>query len=674
MVVAVCSHCELAVEENGYSKRQWRKERNDRVCIICVDKANAAKREAREKRKIDSALAKKAKLEKKAKRDEKFQLELGVSFSNTPLLERPSLQQLQTCIDVLRWTDKNQKEFLEPQYKIVRKLLLSHSLINSQLESVKKHQLKKIERSSRNARKQKDLVHDRDRINKCKLRAERRAKLNALLHSTNSNVPLIPDGSVESTRTIENSQVRIETVKDQELSPCGGAEGEVGRIEGGDIDDYENGIIGSSEENMLKRPRSCYICKTRFQKLHHFYDQLCTDCSEINWFKRHQVADLHGRVVLLTGARVKIGFQCGLKLLRCGATLVATTRFPKDCAARYAAVDDFDTWKHRLMIFGLDLRDLASLERFCDVLKEKLPRLDAIINNACQTIRRPTSYYSHLMEIESTPVCNLPLQLNVLLAANERFNENLLSNEKSGIACLQSAQLLQSKIDEKNELLLNKKQLDSMSSAEKSQVVLTPSDNLSVEERERLFPKNVFDVNGQQVDLRRRNTWLLKLDEVETPEIAEVFAINALAPFVINSRLKPLMMKAKEQPTHVGNERGPCPRFIVNVSAMEGKFYRYKNANHPHTNMAKAALNMMTRTSASQYARDGIYMTSVDTGWINDENPLEKAATIAKENNFQTPIDEVDAAARVLDPLLMGVNGGELIYGKFLKDYRESEW
>ena len=125
---------------------------------------------------------------------------------------------------------------------------------------------------------------------------------------------------------------------------------------------------------------------------------------------------------------------------------------------------------------------------------------------------------------------------------------------------------------------------------------------------ETLFPEGQTDVNEQQVDLRTVNSWLLRMHEVSTPELAEVFAINALAPFILNSKLKSLM--AATAPGEY--------KFIVNVSAMEGKFYRHKSPNHPHTNMAKAALNMMTRTSAADYAESKIYMTAVDTGWIND--------------------------------------------------------
>lgn len=177
------------------------------------------------------------------------------------------------------------------------------------------------------------------------------------------------------------------------------------------------------------------------------------------------------------------------------------------------------------------------------------------------------------------------------------------------------------------------------------------------------FPEGLTDVTGQQLDLRAVNSWVLLLEQIDPVELVEVFAVNALAPFILNSRLKPLMLRGEA-----------TPKFLINVSAMEGKFYRYKGPEHPHTNMAKAALNMMTRTSAQSYARDRIYMNSVDTGWINDENPFEKAADIATDNNFQTPIDEVDAAARVIDPIMIGINEQSFPFGMFFKDYTETEW
>ena len=179
------------------------------------------------------------------------------------------------------------------------------------------------------------------------------------------------------------------------------------------------------------------------------------------------------------------------------------------------------------------------------------------------------------------------------------------------------------------------------------------------------FVAGKTDVNGQQLDLREHNSWTATLDEVATAEVVEAQAINCVAPFILCSKLQPLLAKAAQL-------RGRA--FVVNVSAMEGKFYRYKTPNHPHTNMAKASLNMLVRTCGADLAkRLHIYMTAVDTGWINDENPAPKAYRTA-QTGFQTPIDEVDAAARILHPVFDGIVCETPLSGVFLKDYGETEW
>lgn len=402
----------------------------------------------------------------------------------------------------------------------------------------------------------------------------------------------------------------------------------------------------------LHDPRNCYVCKKQFTDLHFFYDCMCKQCGDLNYQKRYQTTSLAGRVALITGARVKIGFQAALMMLRAGATVIATTRFPIDAALRYPREEGYAVWGRRLHVHGLDLRHVPSVELFTRFVEQTYGRLDILINNAAQTVRRPPGFYAHLMEREEQSFKALPHEVQMLLE-NHRACTNQLAlagipDEEAGSIRSASWHEEQSGIGLRD-------------SARLSQV---PYGQDCDPGSESFFPQGMVDADLQQVDLRRTNSWRLRLGEIPTTEMLEVQLVNSVAPFILCNRLVPLMRR-----DHTGQKH------IVNVTAMEGKFFRFKkDERHPHTNMAKAALNMMTHTSAADLARDGIYMNAVDTGWVTDEDPVALSEFKQKIHDFQPPLDIVDGAARVCDPFFDGILTGKHWSGKFLKDYFPIDW
>jgi NAD(P)-dependent dehydrogenase (short-subunit alcohol dehydrogenase family) len=404
----------------------------------------------------------------------------------------------------------------------------------------------------------------------------------------------------------------------------------------GRIDDETRGLpllsatTGATAGTLL-RARACYTCKNRYTEVDAFYHQLCPPCAALNRSRRDARTDLTGRRALLTGGRAKIGMYIALRLLRDGAHTTITTRFPGDAVRRFAAMPDSEDWLHRLRVVGIDLRDPAQVVALADSVAEQGP-LDILINNAAQTVRRSPEAYAPLAAAEAAPLPDGPLPELITFGHVADARPAVIAGPVPHWTPTPQAL---------------------------TALALTAGSASP----ERIAAELAIDAGGLVPDLHEVNSWTQRVNDVDPIELLEVQLCNTTAPFILVSRLRRAMAASSAR-----------RKYVVNVSAMEGQFSRaYKGAGHPHTNMAKAALNMLTRTSAKEMLdTDGILMTAVDTGWITDERPHPTKMRLADEG-FHAPLDLVDGAARVYDPIVRG-ELGEDVHGCFLKDYTPAAW
>ncbi|WP_430411636.1 SDR family oxidoreductase [Kordia sp.] len=358
----------------------------------------------------------------------------------------------------------------------------------------------------------------------------------------------------------------------------------------------------------LNVPKNCYCCNASYKLAHSFYNRLCPSCAEINYENRFKNLDFSNRNIILTGGRVKIGYATALKMLRSNANLTVTTRFPANALDQFRQEEDYESWAANLVVYGLDLRNLKSVENFIHYYKSNHETLDILINNAAQTIKYTDQYYTPLLTKEQQ-LLNDFSEIKHLIA-----NETPVANVK----------LLENHI-EKNFLELNR--------------------------------------FGQPIDNRSKNSWNATLEEISMQELIEVNLINQISPYFLIKELLPLLKNSTFKRKH-----------IINVTSSEGQFsYNNKTMYHPHTNMTKAALNMMTRTSAMAFEEDHIYMNAVDVGWVST-GARESLRKTQFQKGYIPPLDPVDGAARIVHPIYENEKNNTIFTGKLLKNYAVVDW
>jgi len=364
----------------------------------------------------------------------------------------------------------------------------------------------------------------------------------------------------------------------------------------------------SSNYYDLLKPKNCYACNSLYSKMHFFYGRMCPSCAEFNYDRRFDELDLSKSNVIITGARVKIGYAAALKLLRANANVIATSRFPAFALNQFMQEEDYSAWKDRLTVYGLDLRNLKAVEEFIQFFKANFTTLDVLINNAAQTIKYPDNHY-------------LPISKGENQLLKQLSSSRLIKNTTP---VLQQEKLLES------------------------------SENL-----------DDFEINrfGQPVDKRMKTSWNSTLEEISMYELLEVNLINQISPYFLIKELTPQFEKSNTK-----------HKFIINVTSSEGQFsYNNKTMFHPHTNMTKAALNMMTRTAAMEYEKKNILMYAVDVGWIST-GAIEPLRKTQFERGYIPPLDSVDGAARIMHPIYEALNKEPLPVGTLLKNYKVEQW
>ncbi|EGC28769.1 hypothetical protein DICPUDRAFT_43824 [Dictyostelium purpureum] len=430
----------------------------------------------------------------------------------------------------------------------------------------------------------------------------------------------------------------------------------------------------------------CYICK---EPLEDTSTRVCPVCrynniNKTNAFSYSDIpnakAALNHKVAIVTGGRIKIGYEIAKHLLESGFKVIITTRFPASAYEQFKKNIQPDNFSN-LYIYGVDFRNLQSVQQFIDTVKKEFSRIDILINNAAQTIRYPRAYYHNLLFNEKTIISSFDKLPPNILSKIENINMNTIKNNSN------NNNNNNNNNDDNNgkELLLFNK--NSKSSIDIVESVVTKDDEDEIDES--LFPTGKMDLHGQQLDLRTKHTWNSTVEEITTAEMLEVQLINNTVPFMLINQLSSHMglnkndeeiiskmsNETKEKYLEAKNKMArPDWSVIVNVTSPEGNINHESNAMsgfHCHTNMAKASLNMLTKSIAYQFEKKNIYVIGCDTGWVSDMMPNSPIGIPSRP----PPLKEIDGASRVLYPVYFHLFRNERHEsGVQFVNFKPSEW
>ncbi|KAF9445281.1 NAD(P)-binding protein [Macrolepiota fuliginosa MF-IS2] len=398
--------------------------------------------------------------------------------------------------------------------------------------------------------------------------------------------------------------------------------------------------------------RQCYICRFFITSPHPLYPSLCHPCGDFNLsssvISLPQNLRLQGKTVVVTGGRVNLGFHIALSLLRCGAFVIVTTRYPQDARTKYLEERDNVEWKDRLKIVGADFRAVRDVFDLVAEVKGTLKtwgseKLDILINNAAQTL-------TGSLEKEQASIHRERILLENAGATNDN---SILVAETQYQPRIRGGQSIPYITDQRVEGLV-----ESIPHVEGSEP----------------------PTNSPEVTSTFKSSWVQDISGTPYEDVISAHGVNTFAPFILLRELLPLLkgVPTSRPPSPHGSVR---PRaYVINVSCRKGVPQRNRNSaakdgHHFRTNMSKAALNMLTETEAAKtWKKDKVAINAVDPGCLSAD-PM--CAWLVGRNGQVYPMDWEDGAARVLWPVAKGKAEGVAIWGKFLRHFTQvdvSRW